>query len=100
MNEWTKTNCASEKKSTDTEEQFLYKSRKKALGPFKKEIMGLPDQTRDAIAGEIEKNFEFLFNKLSVNDTKAFVAQVIKPVDVHLGLDREAVGVLDGEGDD
>ena len=98
--EWTKANCASERKSSDTEEQFIYKSRKKALGPFKKEIMGLPDSVRDAIAADIEKNFEFLFRKLSVNDTRAFVNNVIKPVDIELGVDREAAAVLDGEGDD
>ncbi|MFH0913447.1 MAG: class II fructose-bisphosphate aldolase, partial [Candidatus Omnitrophota bacterium] len=40
--EWLKVNAISEKKEGETEEQFFYKTRKKALGPFKKEIMGLP----------------------------------------------------------
>jgi fructose/tagatose bisphosphate aldolase len=62
--EWLKINAASEAKKGETEEQFLYKTRKKALGAFKKEIMGLPQETRDAIAIEIEDRFDFLFTQL------------------------------------
>jgi hypothetical protein len=43
------------------------------LGPFKKEIMGLPQQTRDAIAAEIENKFEFLFNQLNVTGNRNLV---------------------------
>jgi fructose/tagatose bisphosphate aldolase len=64
--EWLKVNAASEAKKGETEEQFLYKTRKKALGPFKKEIMGLLQETRDAIAVEIEDRFDFLFRQLGV----------------------------------
>jgi fructose/tagatose bisphosphate aldolase len=64
--EWLKVNAASEAKQGETEEQFLYKTRKKALGPFKKEIVGLPQQTRDAIASEIENKFDFLFKQLNI----------------------------------
>ena len=63
---WLRANLANEAKQGQTEEQFLYKTRKKALGPFKKEIMSLPQQTRDAIAAEIEKKFDFLFKQLNV----------------------------------
>jgi len=66
MYKWLKVNAASEAKQGETEEQFLYKTRKKALGPFKKEIMGLPQHTRDAIAAEIETKFDFLFKQLNV----------------------------------
>ncbi len=71
--EWLKVNVASEAKKDETEEQFLYKTRKKALGPFKKEIMGLPQQTRDAIAAEIETKFDFLFKQLNVVNKRALV---------------------------
>jgi len=63
---WLKVNAASEAKKDETEEQFFYKTRKKALGPFKKEIMSLPQETRDAIASEIEDRFDFLFTQLGV----------------------------------
>jgi fructose/tagatose bisphosphate aldolase len=63
--EWLKVNAESEKKEGETEEQFFYKTRKKALGPFKKNIMGLPQPTRDKIALELENKFEFLFKQLN-----------------------------------
>ena len=71
--EWLKVNAASEAKQGETEEQFLYKTRKKALGPFKKEIMRLPQQTRDAIATEIENKFDFIFKQLNVVNKRALV---------------------------
>jgi len=73
MYEWLRINVAGEAKQGETEEQFLYKTRKKALGPFKKEIMGLPQQTRDAIAAEIEAKFEFLFKQLNIVNKRALV---------------------------
>jgi len=71
--EWLKVNAASEAKQGETEEQFLYKTRKKALGPFKKEIMRLPQQTRDAIVTELENKFDFLFKQLNVVNKRALV---------------------------
>ena len=71
--EWLETNAANERKEGQTDEQFFYSARKKALGPFKKDIMGLPQATRDAIVGDIETTFEFLFDKLNVKNTKEMV---------------------------
>jgi fructose/tagatose bisphosphate aldolase len=70
---WLKIKVAGEAKQGETEEQFLYKTRKKALGPFKKEIMRLPQQTRDVIAAEIENKFDFLFKQLNVVNKRALV---------------------------
>ena len=77
MYEWVKTTQAAEKKADQTEEQFIYSSRKKALGAFKKDIMGLPAHTRDAIANEIERKFEFLFEKLNVKNTRDLTSKYI-----------------------
>ena len=99
MVEWTKVNCLSERKVTDTDEQYIYKARKRALGQFKKDIMNLPELVKEGIAAEIEVNFEFLFKQLNVNDTKDFVVSIVKPVDVNIGL-RATQAHLDGEGDD
>ncbi len=63
---WLKVNAISEAKQGETEDQFLYKTRKKAFGSFKKEIMSLPQETRDAIAAEIEIKFDFLFKQLNI----------------------------------
>ena len=75
--EWLKVNVAGEAKQGETEEQFLYKTRKKALGPFKKEIMGLPQKTRDAIAAEIETQFDFLFKQFNVVNKRELVNKYI-----------------------
>jgi hypothetical protein len=99
MVEWTKANCLSERKATDTDEQYVYKARKRALGQFKNEIMSLPLDVKEGIAVELEKNFEFLFRQLNVADTKEFVNSIVKPVDVTIGL-RDTQAHLDGEGDD
>ncbi|MEJ2280570.1 MAG: class II fructose-bisphosphate aldolase [Candidatus Bathyarchaeota archaeon] len=64
--EWIKVNLSNERKEGQTEEQFIYKTRKKALGPFKKEIMGLSQQKRDLIANEIETKFDFLFKQFNL----------------------------------
>jgi uncharacterized protein YozE (UPF0346 family) len=71
--DWLKTNAANEAKQGETEEQFLYKTRKKALGPFKKEIMSLPRATRDPIAAEVEKKFDLIFKHLGVVNKKNLV---------------------------
>jgi len=99
--EWLKINAASEKKEGESEEQFFYKTRKKALGPFKKEIMGLSQETRDAIAGEIEEKFDFLFKQLNAVDNKDLVDKYVtlKRVIVRKRKDNKAV-VHDGEGAD
>jgi len=71
--EWLKINLANEAKPGQTEEQFIYKTRKKALGQFKKEIMALPQKTRDKIATEIEAKFDFLFKQLNVVNKRQLV---------------------------
>lgn len=75
--DWLKNTQGAERKADQTEEQFIYSTRKKALGQFKKDIMGLPKETRDAIAGEIEKKFEFLFDKLNVKNTRDLTSKYI-----------------------
>ncbi|HOW34952.1 MAG TPA: class II fructose-bisphosphate aldolase [Candidatus Omnitrophota bacterium] len=100
MYNWLKKNCTEEMKPGQTEDQFVYKARKKALGPFKKEIMGLPEETKEGIAREIEAKFDFLFKQLKAGDTKKLVDTHIKPVDVKLGLGKATKAVLDGQGDD
>jgi fructose/tagatose bisphosphate aldolase len=82
MYAWIRTHAAEERKEKDTEEQFLYKSRKKAIGPFKKAVWELPEAARTEIGAALEKKFEHLFGKLRVQGTKNAVARFVKPVDV------------------
>jgi fructose/tagatose bisphosphate aldolase len=73
-------------KEKDTEEQFIYKTRKKGFGPFKQELWHLPADVRDKICVELERQFAFLFDKLKVNGTRPILDQFIKPVDVPLQM--------------
>ena len=82
--DYLKINMATERKETDTDEQFLYKTRKKGFGPFKKELWHLPVETLTAIGQELENQFSFLFTKLNVNNTADIVRKYVKPVDVPL----------------
>ncbi|MCX7910896.1 MAG: class II fructose-bisphosphate aldolase, partial [Endomicrobia bacterium] len=75
-------NCKDERKPSDTEQQFYYKTRKKAWGPFKKEVWSLPKEIKDVICEELQKKFEFLFEKLNVKNTKDIVKRYTKLVKV------------------
>lgn len=75
--EWLKINATNEAKPGETEEQFYYKTRKKGLGPFKKDILSLPQPTRDAIAAEIELKIAFLFKELNVVNKKSLVDKYV-----------------------
>lgn len=99
--DWLKINAANEKKEGESEEQFFYKTRKKALGPYKLEIMNLAQDARDAIAGEIEQKFEFLFKQLNSVNNKDLVNKhiILKRVISRKHHEKEAV-VHDGEGAD
>jgi fructose/tagatose bisphosphate aldolase len=67
--------AADERKASDTDEQFFYKTRKKALGMFKKELWSLPAGVRQAIGAALEEKFVFLFEKLKVRDTHALAVR-------------------------
>ncbi|HLZ44044.1 MAG TPA: class II fructose-bisphosphate aldolase [Gemmatimonadales bacterium] len=79
VNEWVKTEAKEEWKQGDTEEQFLYKSRKKAIGPFKQRFWDLPEDVRARIGGDLEKTFAFLFEQLRVKGTRAATDKYVKP---------------------
>jgi len=84
--EYINTKLRSEKKEKDTEEQFIYKTRKKGFGPFKKEMWDLPADVLDALGIELETQFSFLFDQLNIKDTVDVVAKFVKPVDVPLDV--------------
>jgi fructose/tagatose bisphosphate aldolase len=76
--------CGGEKKENDTEEQFLYKTRKKGFGPFKQDLWELPADRLTALGAELENQFSFLFKKLHVGDTKEIMEAFVKSGDVPL----------------
>jgi fructose/tagatose bisphosphate aldolase len=62
---------AAERKPTDTDEQFFYKTRKKALGGWKQELWGMPAPAREAIGKSLEERFTFLLKQLNAGGTRA-----------------------------
>ena len=76
--------AASDRKEGDTDEQFIYKTRKKGFGPFKKELWELPKSIRAALGSELEAQFALIFKKLNVGDTFATVSRFVPPVNVPL----------------
>ena len=99
--DWLKINAANEARPEETLEQFFYKTRKKALGQFKKEIISLPQPVRDAIAKEIENKFDFLFKQLNAVNNAALVDKYVTLKRVISRKRQAAAGVAhDGEGAD
>jgi len=64
-----------ERKQGETEEQFLYKTRKKAFGDFKKEMWNIPESNLKGIREELESRFSLLFQKLNVIGTRDLVSR-------------------------
>lgn len=68
---------SNERKQGETDEQFLYKTRKKAFGDFKKEIWALPESNLAGLRVELEARFSLIFQKLNVIGTKDLVERHI-----------------------
>ena len=83
MYDWLLVNAKDERKATDTDEQFFYKARKKAIGPFKKQMWSLPADVKATLAAAYDAKFTFLFTQLKVNGTKAAVKQFVKAPRLH-----------------
>jgi fructose-bisphosphate aldolase, class II len=81
--EWLRVNAKDERKPSDTDEQFIYKTRKKALGPFKRAFWDLPSPVKQRLASAYDAKFEFLFKQLAVAGTTDVVAQYVRPVELH-----------------
>ena len=82
MMDWCRDNCADERKEGETEEQFLYKTRKKAIGPFKRQLWTLPAAAADTIAANLRDKFGLLFDELRIAGTRRHVERFITPVPV------------------
>jgi fructose/tagatose bisphosphate aldolase len=74
------TEYAKERKESQTEEQFIYSTRKKGFGPLKKKWWDLPLEVRNPIMKELESKFALLFGKLKVTTTVEIVKKSVWPV--------------------
>jgi len=92
MLEWCVANLDEERKEGETEDQFLYKTRKKAIGPFKRELWTLPADAAEEIASNLRAKFGLLFDELGIAGTRELVERHVTPVRV----DRPLPAALGG----
>jgi hypothetical protein len=93
MMEWCRVNAADERKEGDTDEQFLYRTRKKAIGPFKRQLWTLPPEAANRIATNLRAKFGLLFDELGIAGTRELVERHVMPV----AIARPRPAVLGGE---
>ena len=79
---WCIENLAAERSEKDSEEQFVYKARKKMWGPFKQQVWNLPTDAAQGIGQDLQNQFEFLMDQLGATNTKDLVAKAVNPVQI------------------
>ncbi len=89
---WVLEHCAGERKASDSEEQFYYKSRKKAVGPHKRQFWDLPDAVKGPICDALETRFGFLFDQLQIVNTMAVVGEHVRATTIR-HAEPQAIGV-------
>jgi fructose/tagatose bisphosphate aldolase len=72
---WCEANCADELKQGETGAQFIYKTRKKALGPLKRRLWEL--ETKDEILATQAAKLELLYHELLVDGTRPLLDRYI-----------------------
>ena len=77
-------NCADERKDGETDSQFVYKTRKKALGTFKRQLWDL--ETKDEIIASQQAKMKFLFEQLGIPGNKAIVDKFVSAPERHKPL--------------
>ncbi|MBU6366271.1 MAG: class II fructose-bisphosphate aldolase [Gemmatimonadetes bacterium] len=77
MYAWLDVNAKDERKAGDSDEQFYYKARKKAIGPFKRTLWDLPADVREALGRAYDDKFGFLFRQLGIAGTRATVDRFV-----------------------
>jgi len=97
---WLRENAKDERKATDSDEQFFYKTRKKALGPFKKRFWELPPDVKSKLAKAYEEKFSFLFTQLAVTNTRDLVDRFVKPVEQRKPQPHPDLAVVEAAPDD
>jgi len=75
-------NHPEERKEGQTDEQFYYGARKRAIGPYKRQLWELPTDAMTRITSAWEEQFRLLFQRLNVGGTRAEVSKHVKPVAV------------------
>lgn len=94
---WLDKNYASERKEGQTDEQFYYKTRKRALGEFKQKIWAISPEQLVKITKAWDKQFRDLFKRLGMANTRQYVDNYIKEVKVEAKLEDYLLGTTKQE---
>jgi len=84
IEQWCFGNALDERKSGQTDQQFVYTTRKKAIGPFKRQLWDL--ETKDEILVAQANKIRFLMHELGVEGSRAMIDRYITPVEWHRPL--------------
>jgi fructose/tagatose bisphosphate aldolase len=88
---WCFDNAADERKAGQTDAQFVYTTRKKAIGPMKRQLWDLA--TKDEILAAQAAKIGFLYEQLGVVGSRAMVDRHVQPVEVHRPVPTALEGV-------
>lgn len=91
---WLDVNAKEERKATDSDAQFYYKTRKKAIGPFKKRLWALPAELRERLGASYDAKFTFLFTQLGMAGTRRYVEQFVHAPAQHRPLPTGASTIV------
>jgi len=89
---WCFGNALDERQADQTDQQFVYTTRKKAIGPFKRELWDLP--SRDEILAEQARKISFLYRELGVVGSRGVVDRYVRPIETHRELPAGLAEVL------
>jgi len=90
---------AGDRKPSDTDEQFFYKTRKKALGAYKRELWSMAAPVRQAIGQALEERFTFLLRQLNAGGTRAVAEKHAPFVPGSFPAGGATVGAVQGKED-
>jgi fructose/tagatose bisphosphate aldolase len=81
---WCSAEVSDERKADQTDEQFLYTTRKKAIGPFKRQLWDL--RTKDEILATQAAKLTVRYHELGVDNSWAMVERFVTPREFHRPL--------------
>ena len=92
IEQWCFANALDERTGNQTDQQFVYTTRKKAIGPFKRQLWDLEE--KDAILADQARRIGFLFHELGVVDTRSMVARHVHPIEWHRPMPAALAGAV------
>jgi fructose/tagatose bisphosphate aldolase len=90
-------NNASDRKPDMTDEQFYYKTRKYAVGPFKAQTWQLPSETKASISQMLEDKFRNLFISLGMQGSRSYIDSKLHPIKIEPDLKSYLGEIAEGE---